>query len=136
MKGYKTNIEKDTKANEHFRKVLYTGKHTQLVLMSLKPGEEIGAETHRGIDQFFRVDKGHGKCTIDGHVYLIKDGDAFIVPSGAKHNVVNTSESEELKVYTLYSPPHHKDGIIHRTKADAEAAEKAKEDEFDGKTTE
>ena len=136
MKGFKTSIEKETKANTHFRNVLYTGKHTQLVLMSLLPGEEIGLETHRGIDQFFRVDEGHGKCTIDGHVYLIKDGDAFIVTSGAKHNVVNTSEAQLLKIYTLYSPPHHKDGVIHRTKEEAEAREAAGEDAFDGKTTE
>ena len=132
MQGYKANIEDRTKDNKNFRKVEYTGKHTQLVLMSIPPGEEIGMETHRGIDQFFRVDGGHGKCIIDGHTYLIKDGDAFIVPAGAKHNVINTSDTAALSLYTLYSPPHHKDGTIHRTK---EEADNDKE-EFDGKTTE
>ena len=132
MKGYKENIEDATKENKNFRRVIYTAKHTQLVLMSLPPGEEIGEETHRGNDQFFRVDGGHGKCIIDGNTYLIKDGDAIVVPAGAKHNVINTSESAALKLYTLYSPPHHKDGTVHRTK---EEADNDKE-KFDGKTTE
>jgi mannose-6-phosphate isomerase-like protein (cupin superfamily) len=132
MKGYKENIEEATKENKNFRRVIYTAKHTQLVLMSIPPGEEIGEETHRGNDQFFRVDGGHGKCIIDGHTYLIKDGDAIVVPAGAKHNVINTSESAALKLYTLYSPPHHKDGTIHRTKEDAENDK----EKFDGKTTE
>lgn len=132
MEGFKGNIEELTKDNPHFRKVIYTGHHSQLVLMSLLPGEEIGSETHRGIDQFFRVDGGHGKCIIDGHTYLIKDGDAIVVPSGAKHNVINTSETQSLKLYTLYSPPHHKDGTIHRTKEEADKDE----EKFNGKTTE
>ena len=132
MKGYKENIEEATKENKNFRRVIYTAKHTQLVLMSLPPGEEIGEETHRGNDQFFRVDGGHGKCIIDGNTYLIKDGDAIVVPAGAKHNVINTSDSAALKLYTLYSPPHHKDGTVHRTK---EEADNDKE-KFDGKTTE
>ena len=132
MIGYKENIEDATKENKNFRRVIYTAKHTQLVLMSLPPGEEIGEETHRGNDQFFRVDGGHGKCIIDGNTYLIKDGDAIVVPAGAKHNVINTSESAALKLYTLYSPPHHKDGTVHRTK---EEADNDKE-KFDGKTTE
>lgn len=132
MKGFKSSIEKDTLANKNFRKVLYTGKHTQLVLMSLRPKEEIGLETHPENDQFFRFEQGEGKCIIDGHEYKVKDGSAIIVPAGAKHNVINTSASKELKMYTLYSPPHHKDGIVRKTKKDAEAHEA----EFDGETTE
>ena len=118
--------------NTNFREVLYTSKYCQLVLMSLRPGEEIGMETHRGNDQFFRVEKGHGQCLIDGNEYELRDGDAVVVPSGARHNIINVSDSEELKLYTIYSPPHHKDGIIRTTKKEAEA----KEEEFDGKTTE
>ena len=132
MKGFHSNIEKDTVDNTLFRKVLYTGKHTQLVLMSLKPKEEIGSEVHRKIDQFFRVDSGEGLCKIDGNEYIIGDGDAIIVPSGSKHNIINTSDSKDLKLYTLYSPPHHKDGTIHATKEEAEKDD----EEFDGETTE
>ena len=132
MKGYKSNIEKDTKKNVQFRRVLYTAKHSQLVLMSLNPKEEIGTETHNDNDQFFRIDSGHGKCIIDGHEYRIKDGDAVVVPAGAKHNIINTDSRKKLKMYTIYSPPHHKDGTVHLTK---KAAEEDKE-EFDGKTTE
>lgn len=132
MKGFKNNIEKLTLENNNFRKVLYTGEHSQLVLMSLLPGEEIGEETHKGNDQFFRFEGGTGKCMIDGNEYHVKDGDAIIVPAGAKHNVINTNQSEELKMYTIYSPPHHKDGIVRKTKKAAEE----NEEEFDGKTTE
>lgn len=132
MKGFSTNIETATKENTNFRKVLYTGKYSQLVLMSLSPLEDIGMETHHDNDQFFRFEMGEGKCIIDGNEHLVKDGDVIIVPAGAKHNVINTSDSEELKLYTLYSPPHHKDTIVRATKADAE--ENAPE--FDGKTTE
>ncbi len=132
MKGFHANIEKKTIANTYFREVLYTAKHSQLVLMSLKPNEEIGMETHKGNDQFFRCEKGEGKCVIDGHEYTIHDGFAFIVPAGAEHNVINTSDTDELKLYTIYSPPHHKDGIIHKTKEEAEASK----EKFDGKTTE
>ncbi len=132
MKGYKSNIERDTKKNKVFRNVVYSGSHLQLVLMSLKPGEEIGAEVHKDTDQFFRVDSGSGKCIIDRHVYLLKDGDAFIVPAGAKHNVINTHQTKALKLYTIYAPPHHKDGVIHQTKEIAENSE----EEFDGETTE
>ena len=132
MKGYNTNIEKDTIANENFRKVLYTGKHCQLVLMSLKPNEEIGMEVHADNDQFFRFEKGNGKVFIDGNVYEVSDGSAIIVPSGAEHNVVNTSGTEDLKLYTIYSPAHHKDGVVRATKAEAEADGP----EFDGQTTE
>jgi mannose-6-phosphate isomerase-like protein (cupin superfamily) len=132
MKGFKSAIENDSVENANFRKVLYTGEHSQLVLMSLLPNEEIGLETHTENDQFFRVEKGHGKCIIDGNEYTLADGDAVIVPSGAKHNVINTSATEPLKLYTIYSPPHHKDGIVRATKHDAETNEA----EFDGVTTE
>lgn len=132
MKGFTINIEAATEENTNFRKVLYTGKYSQLVLMSLLPHEDIGVETHHDNDQFFRFEKGKGKCIIDGNEYLVKDGDVIIVPAGAKHNIINTSDSEELKLYTLYSPPHHKDNIVRTTKAEAE--ENAPE--FDGKTTE
>lgn len=132
MKGFVINIEDATKGNDNFRKVLYTGKNSQLVLMSLKPGEEIGMEVHPDNDQFFRVDEGEGKVIIDGNEYEIEDGFAIVIPAGANHNVVNTSSDEYLRVYTIYSPPHHKDGIIRKTKEEAEANEA----EFDGNTTE
>lgn len=133
MKGFHGNIEKLTLENENFRKVLYTAKHCQLVAMSLKPREEIGMEIHPENDQFFRFERGTGKSFIDGNEYDLSDGMSLIVPSGAKHNIVNTSDSEPLKMYTLYSPPHHKDGTIHVTKADAEADEA---EHFSGETTE
>jgi mannose-6-phosphate isomerase-like protein (cupin superfamily) len=132
MKGFNTNIEKDTLENENFRKVLYTGKNSQLVLMSLKPGEEIGLEVHPENDQFFRFEKGQGRVVIDDNEYTVEDGSAIIVPAGSEHNVINISETEDLKLYTIYSPPHHKDGIIRKTKEDAEANEA----DFDGQTTE
>ncbi len=132
MKGFKANIEKDTVKNKNFRKVLYTSAHCQLVLMSLKPKEEIGLETHPDNDQFFRFEAGRGSVEIDGNKYIVKDGDAVVIPAGAKHNVINTSATDELKMYTIYSPPHHKDQILRKTKAEAEA----NEEEFDGKTTE
>jgi len=132
MKGFKSNIEKDTIANSNFRKVLYTSKHSQLVLMSLKPNEEIGEETHPDNDQFFRIEAGRGKCVIDGNNYKIKDGDAIVVPAGAKHNIINEDDEAELKMYTIYSPAHHKDGIVRATKEEAEQHEV----EFDGTTTE
>jgi len=132
MKGYTTNIEKDTLENNNFRKVLYTGKHSQLVLMSLVPKEEIGMEVHEENDQFFRFEKGEGKCVIDGNQYNVKDGVAVIVPAGAEHNVINLSTTDELRFYTIYSPAHHKDKIMRATKAEAEDNEA----EFDGITTE
>ena len=132
MKGFKSNIEEDTLGNNDFRHVLYTGKYSQLVLMSLKPGEEIGEEVHKTVDQFFRFEKGTGMVSIDGVKHMVADGDAVIVPAGAKHNVINTSKSAELKLYTIYSPPEHIDGTVRKTKADA----LAKPEEFDGKTTE
>jgi mannose-6-phosphate isomerase-like protein (cupin superfamily) len=132
MKGFNTNIEKATLENDNFRKVLYTGKHSQLVLMSLATNEEIGMEVHTDNDQFFRFEKGQGKCIIDGNEYELRDGSAIIVPAGAQHNIINTSATEELKLYTIYSPPHHQDGVVRKTKAEAEA----NGPEFDGKTTE
>ncbi len=132
MQGYKDNIEKLTLENENFRKVLYTGKHSQLVLMSLKPKEEIGEEIHDESDQFFRFEKGTGKVIIDGNEQTVSDGDAVIVPVGAKHNIINTSETESLKLYTIYSPAHHKDQTIHQTKEQAETDS----EHFDGITSE
>ncbi len=132
MKGFRGNIEKDTLENGKYRKVLYTGKHSQLVLMSLRPKEEIGMEVHPDNDQFFRFESGQGKVIIDGTEYQVGDGVAVVVPAGARHNIVNTSASQDLKLYTIYSPAHHKDGIVRETKQEAEANEA----EFDGKTTE
>jgi mannose-6-phosphate isomerase-like protein (cupin superfamily) len=132
MKGYYGKIEELTLENTNFRKVLYSGKHSQLVLMSLKPNEEIGSEVHLDNDQFFRFEQGRGKVVIDGNEYEVGDGDAIVVPSGAEHNVINVSAEEELKLYTIYSPAHHKDGIVRTTKEEAETNEA----EFDGQTTE
>ena len=123
MKGYVTTIEKETEKNADFRRVLYTGKYSQLVLMNLKLGEEIGEETHTDVDQFFRFEQGEGKVTIDGVEHSVKDGDAVIVPAGTWHNIINNSKTKKLKMYTIYSPPNHPPGTIHKTKADAEKAE-------------
>ena len=131
MKGFKANIEKETLDNDNFRKVLYTGKHLQLVLMSLKPGEEIGEEIHQNNDQFFRFESGNGKCTIDENNYHITEGDVIVVPAGTKHNVINTSD-EPFKMYTIYSPPNHQDGIIRATKKEADV----KDEKFNGVTSE
>ena len=132
MKGFVDNIEKLTEENENFRKVIYTAKFSQLVVMSLKPGEEIGMEVHQ-LDQFLRIEKGTGKAILDGVEHLISNGFAVLVPAGTNHNIVNTSATEEMKIYTVYSPPNHKDGKVHVTKADAEADEG---EHFDGITTE
>lgn len=132
MKGFKLNIETATATNDNFRKVLYTAGHSQLVLMSLNPEEEIGKETHDDNDQFFRIEAGQGKCIIDGNEYELKDGDAIVIPAGAKHNIINTSKTAALKMYTIYSPAHHKDGIVRATKKEAEAHS----EDFDGVTTE
>lgn len=132
MKGYSTDIETDTTQNTFFRKVLYTGHNSQLVLMSLQPGEEIGLEVHSDRDQFFRIEQGTGEVHIDGNAITVKDGSAVIVPAGAEHNVINTSSDQLLKLYTIYSPPEHKDGTVHATKHDAEADD----EHFDGATTE
>jgi len=132
MHGYKDNIEKLTLANNNFRQVLYTGKHSQLVAMSLKPKEEIGMEVHAESDQFFRFESGEGQAIIDGNEYTLGDGDAVIVPAGAQHNIINTSATVALKLYTIYSPAHHRDGVIHATKEQAEKDD----EEFDGKASE
>ncbi len=132
MKGYVQNIESVAIKNEDFRQVLYTARNCQLVVMALKPKEEIGLETHPDNDQFFRFEAGRGSVEIDGNKYIVKDGDAVVIPAGAKHNVINTSATDELKMYTIYSPPHHKDQIVRKTKEEAEANDQ----EFDGKTTE
>lgn len=129
-KGFKENIERLTEENNNFRKVLYTGANSQLVLMSLLPNEEIGMEIHGENDQFFRFEKGSGRVIIDATEYEVKDGDAVVVPMGARHNVI--AGEEGLKLYTIYSPAHHKDGIIRETKDEAEHNEA----EFDGQTTE
>lgn len=131
MKGFKGNIENQTLDNSNFRKVLYTGGHLQLVLMSLKPGEEIGEEIHQGNDQFFRFESGSGKCTIDENSYHVKEGDAILVPAGAKHNVINTG-TETFKMYTIYGPPNHEDGIIRATKEEADV----KNEKFNNLTSE
>ena len=133
MKGYCDNIEKVTVENEDFRRVLYTGANLQLVLMTLKPGEEIGEETHEDIDQFFRIEEGRGEIVIDGTANKVEDDFAVIVPAGACHNVINTGDAP-LRLYTLYGPPEHKDKVVHKTKAQAEADHD--NDHFDGKTTE
>ncbi len=120
MKGFVKNIEKETLENDNFRKVLYTSQHGQLVVMSLKPLEDIGLEVHEYTDQFFRVDSGEGKVVIDGEESVISDGFAVVVPAGSQHNIINISPDKPLKLYTIYMPPHHKDGIVHRTKEEAE----------------
>ena len=132
MKGFNDNIEELTLENDDFRKVLYTASHSQLVLMSLAPKEEIGLEVHEENDQFFRFEAGRGRVIIDGNEYEVKDGSAIVVPAGAEHNVVNTSGGEALKLYTIYSPAHHKDGVVRATKAEAEADSP----EYDGQNSE
>lgn len=130
MKGYVTNIEKGSLENDNFRRILYTGKNSQLVLMSLIPQEEIGEEIH-DVDQFLRIEKGSGVAILSGVSHKITDGSIVLVPAGTKHNIVNTG-TEPMKLYSLYMPPHHKDGTIHKTKSEAEADN----EHFDGKTTE
>lgn len=129
MHGFVGNIEEETKNNENFRKVLYTSCYSQLVVMSLAPGEEIGEEVH-GLDQFIRIEDGEGIAVVDDQKYRIEDDFALMIPAGTLHNIINTSASEPLKLYTIYSPPNHKDGTIHPAKANAA------EEEFDGNTTE
>lgn len=132
MNGYTENIEQATLTNNSFRKVVYTGKHAQLVLMSLRPGEEIGMEVHETTDQFFRFEAGQGVVSIDGNEHPVMDGSGVIIPAGARHNVANTSADMYLKFYTIYSPSHHLDGVEFTTRAEADASD----EEFDGKTTE
>ena len=124
MKGYITNIKKATLENTDYRRVLYTSKHSQLVLMNIKPGDEIGEEIHH-LDQFIRVEQGSAKAILDGVEHNVKDDDAIVIPEGVKHNIINTGDVD-LKLYTVYSPPEHKDGTIHKTKAEAQ------EEHFDG----
>lgn len=119
MTDFIGNIEEKTLKNSYFREVLYTGQHAQLVVMSLKPNEDIGEEVHAIVDQFLRIEKGTGTVVINGTEHSVKDGDAIVVPAGAKHNLINSSSDKELKLYTVYSPPHHKDKTVHKTKADA-----------------
>lgn len=130
MKGFAQDIEQAAVENEDFRRVLYTAQHCQLVVMSLKPGEEIGMEVH-DVDQFFRVEEGTGEAVLDGVTRAVQDGFALVVPAGARHNIVNTG-STALKLYTLYAPPHHRDGVVHPTRAAAQADH----EHFDGVTTE
>lgn len=128
MKGYFGNIEELTLANSYFRQVLHTSNNFQLVVMTLKPLEEIGFEVHEKNDQFFRFEKGMGKVIIDDATYNVVNGDCVIIPKSARHNVINTSKTEDLKMYTLYSPPHHKDKTVHKTKEEALSSK----EEFDG----
>ncbi|MDD1677342.1 MAG: cupin domain-containing protein [Methanomicrobiales archaeon] len=131
-KGFVADIEKETMKNNDFRRVLYTGHYSQLVLMRLKPGEEIGEETHDDVDQFFRFEEGNGMVVIDGVKHPVSDGSAVIVPNGAKHNVLNTSKTMDLRLYTIYSPPEHQDKVIRKTKQEA----MEKEEHYDQKPTE
>ncbi len=125
MTGYVGPIEQQTMKNDYFRQVLFTGKHAQLVVMCLQPGEEIGNEVHGNVDQFFRIEAGEAKFVFNGtEEHVVHDGDAVLVPAGTFHNVINTSQTEKLKLYTVYSPPNHPDGTIHKNKAEAEEAEK------------
>ena len=130
MKGYVQDIESVATGNDDFRRVLYTARNCQLVVMALKPQEDIGAEVHK-LDQFFRVEQGHGEAVLDGVKTAIKAGYAVVVPAGARHNIINTG-TEPLKLYTIYSPPNHRDGVVHHTRVDAEADT----EHFDGKTSE
>jgi len=132
MKGYVGNIEDLTKENDNFRKVIYTGKNSQLVVMSIAPGEDIGEEVHE-LDQFIRIEEGAGKAILDGVEHELEDDFAIVIPAGMKHNVMNTSDYKDMKLYTVYSPPEHKDGVVYATKEDAMNGESA---HFDGKTTE
>ncbi len=126
MAGYSVNIEAKTLENEDFRRVLFTAPHSQLVVMTLRPGEEIGLERHEDGDQFIRVEAGRGEAILDGERHALSDGVAVVIPAGAEHNVVNTSTSEPLRLYTVYSPPEHPDGTVHRTKQEAEAYERTR----------
>ncbi|MEN3367248.1 MAG: hypothetical protein V7606_4522 [Burkholderiales bacterium] len=124
MSGFSINIEDKTLANENFREVLYTGPNSQVVVMTLKAGEEIGQERHEGHDQFIRVEAGEGAAILDGEKHKLEDGVALVIPAGAEHNVINTSSSEPLRLYTIYAPPEHPDGTVHRTKAEADEYER------------
>ncbi len=131
MKGYVDNIEDITEDNQNFRKVLYTAKNSQLVVMSLNPGEDIGSEVHEELDQFIRIEEGEGKAVLNGEEHKIEEGSAVVIPGGTEHNIINTSD-EKMKLYTVYSPPEHRDGVLHKTKEEAETDD----EHFDGNTTE
>jgi len=124
MTGYISDIERKTLENSNFREVLFTGPHSQLVVMSIEPGDEIGLETHDGIDQFIRVEAGQGRAVLNGEEHDLADGSAVVIPSGTEHNIINISESESLKLYSVYSPPEHPDGTINKDKAEALEYEK------------
>ncbi|MCC6535870.1 MAG: cupin domain-containing protein [Burkholderiales bacterium] len=124
MAGYRINIEDKTLENENFREVLFTGPHSQLVVMTLRPGEEIGLETHHDRDQFIRVEAGTGEAVLGGEQHALEDGVAIVIPAGTEHNVVNTSRTEALRLYSVYSPAEHPDGTLHRTKAEADEYER------------
>ncbi len=124
MAGYVVNIEKASLGNQYFRQVLFTGPHSQLVVMSLAPGEDIGMETHPDVDQFIRVEAGSGKAILNGEQHDLEEGSAVVIPAGTEHDIVNGSRTEPMKLYTIYSPPNHPDGTVHKTKAEAEAYEK------------
>jgi mannose-6-phosphate isomerase-like protein (cupin superfamily) len=132
MKGYVINVRQETEENNNFRKVLYTGKYSQLVVMSLRPKEDIGEEIHNTVDQFIRIESGVGRAILDGVGHFIENEYAVVIPAGTKHNIVNTSEEREMKLYTLYSPPEHQDGVVRLTKEEA----MTNEEHFDGKTSE
>jgi len=132
MKGFITDIEDRTESNRDFRRVLYTGPHMQLVLMSLPPGEEIGEEIHEDTDQFFRIEEGNAEVVIDGRATPVKSDMAIVIPAGARHNIRNTSQTKPLQLYTLYAPPQHEDGTVQTMKADAEQSKA----HFTGRTTE
>jgi mannose-6-phosphate isomerase-like protein (cupin superfamily) len=132
MHGYVADIEKLTLVNDYFRQVLYTAPHSQLVVMALQPSEDIGEEVHEDNDQFLRVEQGSGKAILNGVEHDIATGSVIIVPAGVKHNIINGSDTEPMKLYTLYSPAHHRDGVVHKTKAEAEADT----EHFEGQTTE
>ncbi|MGV3722882.1 MAG: cupin domain-containing protein [Actinomycetota bacterium] len=123
MPGYVANIEEKSLENQYFREVLFTAPHSQLVVMSLRPGEDIGMETHEGIDQFIRIEAGEGKAVLNGQEHSLADGSAVVIPAGTQHNIINTSQSQALKLYTLYTPPEHPDGAVHKTKAEAQEYE-------------
>lgn len=124
MAGYVTQIEKKTQANTYFREVLFTGPNSQLVVMSIAPGDDIGMETHSDVDQFIRIEAGNGKAILNGEEHVLADGSAVVVPAGVEHNIVNSSPTKPLQLYTVYTPPEHPKGTIHKTKAEALAAEK------------
>lgn len=131
MKGFIINIENAAKENNFFRKVLYTAKNSQIVLMCLAPGQDIGEEVHE-LDQFIRIEEGRGKAVLNGAEYEIEDGSSIVIPQGATHNILNTSNEKELKIYTIYSPPNHRDGVTHKTKEEA----MSDEEHFDGQLSE